>query len=342
MVSETGGDPPNDGDEESTDAGGAVAADRFVARSDPDGITLLVVDDERNLLSIVASRLQERLESLEVVTAKHGTEALELLESKDVDCIIGDYKMPGMNGLELLEKCRETDPDIPFILFTSKGSEDVAMEAINAGVTDYLQKNLGDEGFALLANRIENAVAQYRTRSLAREAERHVQRIHDHVADAYLGLDDEWRVSYVDEHGARLFGADREELVGERLWTAVPAAADSPLQEAFERAAEAGETVTFRMSHESMGAHFEVHAVPSPDGLSAYFRDVTDRTESEATLESVADLAVEFRETTDALGEATDRAVEVCDCEEVRAVADSHEDLAELVEDLESTVADGE
>ncbi|WP_336136166.1 response regulator [Natronomonas amylolytica] len=337
MTRETGGpsvpDRPDDGDE--------ATAERFVARPDPEDITLLVVDDERNLLSIVASRLQERFDSLEVVTAKHGTEALELLDSKAVDCVISDYKMPGMDGLEFLEKCRDVEPGIPFILFTSEGSKDVAMEAIDAGVTDYLRKNLSDEGFALLANRIQNAVVQYRTRTLAREAERHVQRVHDHVADAYLGLDDGWHIASVDERGADLLGGAREALVGERLWEVVPELVDSPLQSAFEEAVETGETATFRMSHEGLGAHFEVHAVPSPDGLSAYFRDVTDRTEQGVTLDSVADLAVDLRETTDALGAATDRAVGACDCEEVHAVAGEHDDLSELVDELESTV-DGE
>ncbi|QLD86429.1 response regulator [Natronomonas halophila] len=329
-------------DDDDADDGGAFVAERFVGRTGVDEITLLVVDDERNLLSIVASRLRERLDSLEVITAKHATEALELLDQKDVDCVISDYKMPGMNGLEFLEKCRAAEPDIPFILFTSKGSEDVAMDAINAGVTDYLQKNLGDEGFALLANRIENAVEQYRTRKLARDAQQHVQRIHDHVTDAYLGLDAEWRVTYLDEFGARLLGGTREEFLGEELWTAVPAAADSPLQSAFERAVENEETVTFRMSHDRLGTHFEVHAVPSADGLSAYFRDVTDRIDQERTLDEVADLAVSLRETTDALGEATDRASEACDCEETHAIAGEYNDLEDLVSDLELLIAGDE
>jgi PAS domain S-box-containing protein len=288
-------------DDDRADGGGAFVTDRFVARSDPEDITLLVVDDERNLLSIVADRLREHLGSLDVVTAKHGTEAMELLEGKAVDCIIADYTMPGMTGLELLAKARETEPGIPFILFTSKGSEDVAMEAIGAGATDYLQKNLSDEGFALLANRIENAVVQYRTRTRAREAERHVGRIHDYVTDGYIGLDEAWHITDLDEAAARLLGDSREALRGDVLWEAVPQLADSPLQSAFERAVSDDETVSFRMAHDGLDAHFEVHAIPSPDGLSAYFEDVTDRVESEEALERVAELAGELRAATEAL-----------------------------------------
>jgi PAS domain S-box-containing protein len=288
-------------DEDNADGGGTFVAERFVARSPPDDITLLVVDDERNLLSIVADRLREHLGSLEVVTAKHGTEAMERLEGKAVDCIIADYTMPGMTGLELLAKAREAEPGVPFILFTSKSSDDVAMEAIDAGATDYLQKNLSDEGFTLLANRIENAVVQYRTRTRAREGERHVGHIHNHVTDGYLGLDAAWRITDLDEAAANLLGAGREALRGESLWEAVPQLADSPLQEAFERAVEDDETVSFRMAHDGMGSHFEVHAVPSPDGLSAYFEDVTDRVENEERLERVAELTDELRTATDAL-----------------------------------------
>jgi len=67
-------------------------------------------------------------------------------------------------GGQVLDAVRAERPDLPFILYTGKGSEEVAGEAISAGVIDYLQKELGTDQYAILANRIENAVSAYRSR----------------------------------------------------------------------------------------------------------------------------------------------------------------------------------
>jgi DNA-binding NtrC family response regulator len=84
--------------------------------------------------------------------------------------IISDYDMPGMDGLEFLRTVRETRPDLPFILFTGKGSEAVASEAIAADVTHYFQKRSGPEQYELLANRIENAVSKPASQPTRRSA----------------------------------------------------------------------------------------------------------------------------------------------------------------------------
>jgi CheY-like chemotaxis protein len=80
--------------------------------------------------------------------------------------------MPGKNGIEFLQTLREEDPDLPFILYTGKWSEEVASEAISAGATDCLQKRSGTEQYGLLANRVLNAAEQARTRQRAAELER--------------------------------------------------------------------------------------------------------------------------------------------------------------------------
>ena len=113
------GGPPDDipGVDRNVVAGGEAPT----IAGDVEDITILFVDDERQLLSVLASHLEENIESLDVVTASNATEAVERLESIAVDCIVSDYKMPGSDGLDLLERCREREPHLPFILFTSKG-----------------------------------------------------------------------------------------------------------------------------------------------------------------------------------------------------------------------------
>ncbi|MBZ6495321.1 bacterio-opsin activator domain-containing protein [Natrinema longum] len=141
-----------------------------------DPITVLVVDNEPGFADLVGTMLEREREAIGSLSATGGTEALEVLEHREVDCIVSDYEMPELTGLELLERVRADDPDLPFVLFTGRGSEEVASEAIAAGVTQYLQKETGNEQYALLANQITNAVEQYRTETELRESERRYER----------------------------------------------------------------------------------------------------------------------------------------------------------------------
>jgi CheY-like chemotaxis protein len=145
---------------------------RFDIVSEMSRITVLHVDDEPDFLDVAAELLEQQSSDFNVITETSGTEALERLAASDVDCIVSDYRMPEQDGIELLEAVRETYPDVPFILFTGQGSETVASDAIAAGATDYLRKGHGTERYELLANRIENAVDQYRTSQRAAELER--------------------------------------------------------------------------------------------------------------------------------------------------------------------------
>jgi len=133
------------------------------------GIRILHVDDDPDFASLTADFLEREDERFTVTTANDPTDGREQLESGEFDCIVSDFDMPGESGIGFLESVRTDYPDLPFILFTGKGSEEVASDAISAGVTDYLQKAIGSEQYELLANRIATAVDQYRT---ARELER--------------------------------------------------------------------------------------------------------------------------------------------------------------------------
>ena len=147
---------------------------------------LLCVDDEADFLDLTATYLQRKLPTATVHTATRVADAREIIETEPIVCVVSDYEMPEQNGLEFLHTVRETHSDLPFILFTGKGSEEIASEAISAGVTDYLQKR-GTEQYDRLATRIRHAVAEYQTKRDLRERVKEltaIQTISDVLVDS--------------------------------------------------------------------------------------------------------------------------------------------------------------
>ncbi|WP_135667645.1 response regulator [Halorhabdus rudnickae] len=141
-----------------------------------DEIVVLHVDDEPAIRETVAILLEREDQQLTVDTAASAETALEILDDSAVDCIVSDYEMPGMDGIDFLEAVREMDPELPFVLYTGRGSEEIASEAIACGVTDYLQKGTGSSQYAVLANRVTNAVTTYHSQEHARIMQR-IQRV---------------------------------------------------------------------------------------------------------------------------------------------------------------------
>jgi DNA-binding NtrC family response regulator len=125
-------------------------------------ICVLHVDDEPRFADLTQDFLERVDENFTVLTATGADAAQTRLGEEAVDCVVSDYDMPDNDGLELLERVRREYPDLPFILFTGKGSEEFASDAISAGVTDYLQKESGTSQYRVLANRVRNAVSMAR------------------------------------------------------------------------------------------------------------------------------------------------------------------------------------
>jgi signal transduction histidine kinase/DNA-binding response OmpR family regulator len=123
--------------------------------------------EDNDFFARVASGVLADDYGMDVHTVDNAEAALDRLGAGQFDCVVSDYQMPGMDGLELLDAVRESRPEMPFILLTGGGSEQIASKAISAGVTDYLKKGDDKEQFAVLANRIENAIARRRTERLA-------------------------------------------------------------------------------------------------------------------------------------------------------------------------------
>ena len=99
---------------------------------------ILFVDDEHEFLELMDNRLHKR--GFTVTTAGTGEKALELVKDQDFDAMVLDVKMPGIDGIEVLRRVKQTKPDLPVILLTGHASIEAAMTGVETGAVDYLLK----------------------------------------------------------------------------------------------------------------------------------------------------------------------------------------------------------
>ena len=256
-------------------------------------IRVLHVDDEPEFAETTARFLQRQDERFVVETATEVPDHPDRLAG-DVDCIVSDYEMPGGDGIEFLEAVREEHPELPFILYTGKGSEEIASEAISAGVTDYLQKESGTGQYAILANRIGNAVEQYRSK---REIERGRKRLSLFFDQSPLGVV-EWNENLefarVNGTAEEILGYSEAELLGRSWETVVPESEREPISDIMTELLEnQGGYHNVNRNVRADGErivcewHNRVVTDEAGDTLAIYsqFRDVTERRERKAELE---------------------------------------------------------
>jgi DNA-binding NtrC family response regulator len=113
-------------------------------------LKILIVDDDKNLLSVLKSVLVE--EEHDVTTSSDGRSAINLCRQKKFDLIITDLMMPGTNGLEVLREAHKIDPDTIVILITGFASLETAVQAIREGAYDYITKPFKLDEIKIIVN----------------------------------------------------------------------------------------------------------------------------------------------------------------------------------------------
>ena len=264
-------------------------------------ISILYVDDEPSLLEIGKEFLGQS-GALAVDTALSASEAREMLLSGHYDAIVSDYQMPVTNGIEFLKYVRQTYGDLPFILFTGKGREEVVIEALNFGADFYVQKGGKPvPQFTELEHKIRQAVQQRQANRQIAESEERYRTLFENADDAIFLMD---RDVFLDcnKKALELFACNYEQLIGSRPSDHSPAfQPDGSSSEINSRALirqtlEGGSRVFEWRYQRNDGTVFDVETsltrlhVKERDLLLAIVRDVSGRRQMECALRESAQL----------------------------------------------------
>jgi PAS domain S-box-containing protein len=177
-------------------------------------IRVLHVDDEPGLLKI-AKQLLETEGQFQVDTASTAEEAREKMKKETYDAVVSDYQMSGKDGLELLKDLRQNGSTVPFIIFTGKGREEVAIKALNLGADRYLDKNGDPETvYCELAHAINEAVERKRAQEKLRESEERFRLLFDNMAVGVVLIDRDGFVVAANQAQCSFLGYAKGELIG--------------------------------------------------------------------------------------------------------------------------------
>ena len=197
-------------------------------------ISILYVDDESALLDI-AKLFLERTGEYHVDTATSVPQALDLIRKNSYEAIISDYQMPDTDGIAFLKILRKDYPSLPFIIFTGKGREEIAVEAFENGADFYLQKGGQPKAqFSELLKKVESAVRRRRAENSLKESEEKYRNLIERATDGIVVLQDS-KIRYCNQHSADFIGYSIPDVTG-KLFTDFVAPEELPqLQKNYER-----------------------------------------------------------------------------------------------------------
>lgn len=276
---------------------------------------VLLVDDEPDILQQGKIFLERGSDRLKCDTAQSAKDGLEKLSANDYSVIVSDYQMPEMDGLEFLETIQEEyDGDIPFIVFTGKGREEVAMEALNLGADRYLQKSGSPKSqYGILKDAIVQEAKRTRIEQKLQKRERILSEIVEGNPIPSFVLDENHEIMFWNEALENLSDIDSEKIMGtDEQWRPFYKKqrllmADLILEEADENEIEeyygekynqsildnAYEAVDFFPQLGDKGKWLHFTACPIKDdkgkiiGAIETLQDITDRKESEKRYRSL-------------------------------------------------------
>jgi len=187
---------------------------------------LLLVDDEESILRVLSMSL--RSDGYDVVTAGSGEQGLQQFRTEHPSIVLTDVRMPGMNGIELLQRIKDLNPDAEVIIITGHGDVDVAIEALQNGASDFIQKPVKDDALSIALSRAKEKIEIRKQlkaytddlEQMVKIATEEFQRKSNFQAklikssnDGVIATDENWKIVIYNPGAERIFGFGRSEVM---------------------------------------------------------------------------------------------------------------------------------
>jgi PAS domain S-box-containing protein len=201
-------------------------------------IHVLHVDDDPSILCI-SKNILELEGNFKVDNATTVEEAFRKLSEQSYDAVISDYEMPQKNGLDLLKELREQNNQIPFVLFTGKGREEVAIKALNLGADGYFNKQGNPETvYGELTHGIKQSVERVKAEEALRETKEYLDNLLNYANAPIIVWDNEKRITLFNSAFEAFTGLKREQVLGSKIDLLFPPAEKEEILQTIESASK--------------------------------------------------------------------------------------------------------
>ena len=243
---------------------------------------VLLADSNMGMRSYTYKLLETRYD---VLAVSDGESALMALQEWQPNLVVCDIALNKLTGMELLQELRD-NPDTqttPVILLSSHATETSRLQGIEAGADDYIVKPFNDNE---LMARISGLLYlnDMRKEAQKREIELKAETVNvlESIDEAFIAVDSEWRITYLNAHAESIHNISREDFLGKNLWESFPDTVNTNFYKEYQRAMLERVPVKFEEFYKPYQTWFEVNVSPvSKGGLTIYFRDISDRMRSE-------------------------------------------------------------
>lgn len=250
-------------------------------------IKILHVDDDSSDLELLYLNLCRISSDLEISGTISASEALEDKNIQDYHCIVSDYQMPGINGLEFLRTLREQNIETPFILLTGQGNEQVAVEAMRLDAAEYFQKSTGVLYYQKLVHSIKNSIHNHKIRcqkarfkSQLQESRELVEKFFNSTEELIFLLDKSLRVIQCNSKALEIFNFSRKEMVGIEFKSLFPDIFISQGETQFSKVIETGKGCQLEVElklKNKISRYFNIKGFQMENGMGIIASDISVR-----------------------------------------------------------------